>query len=918
MNSRHIFLLDDISPYFNGAQTVFQMTAEGGHAIYASTAMNVLIDINGTRQEPQVAYTVYKNEITFTSPPLEGSSFHGIVMDVWAGAFSGHMPSDTAYAREAGTAGSTNSLGGKTENQLNVNSAQFVTGTVLEANNANYLGGKAESELSVATANNVDNFGGQAPSYYTNANNLTGVLPVPVLAGTYSNATVNNATYAYGKTEGQLNVNSAAYVVTALSANDSLYLGGFAANNYARYTGTPSNAQVLTWNAAGNVWYGATGGGTNATFLSGNLVTTNSGGLWVGGTNIYINSSAFYVLGSIVNATTLSVGSSTLNSTALAISSGNTLNGSMWTGRSNTATFLAGNTVTTNSTGIWVGANVFMNASVLSVGSNTMNSTFYTGRANTAQWLQGNQVTTNSTGIWIGANVYVNSSHVYVGGNTINSTVWTGSVNSATFISGNTVTTNSTGLFTGANVSLNTTAHFVGNSTINAYLTSTTLTINQATVNSSFYTGKANTANVANDSTYAYGKTEGNLNVKSAVNANTANNSSYLNTHTEAQLNVNSATNANNATYAFGKSESGLNVNSALNATNASYLGGKIASQYLYKYAGGSPSNGQVLTYSSANSSWYAANSTGGAGVGTHTLLQSNVHTDTTNGTVTRGDLITGQGATAKWTRLALRTSGYVLTSNGTEAVWQTFAPTSSGTSTQKLDDISGAFNGAQTVFYTRVATANITPLNVENLLISLAGIIQEPNVSFTLSGSTLTFAVAPPAGADFFGVALGQALNANNANNADYLNGHSESQLNVNSAFYVGCTTPTFSRVGMGTNVHANAVAVMAGQYFSPLVDDGNSGGFPTIDWNAGNEHKITLTDNASIDFSNPLSGGRYVLLVFQDGTGGRTVTWPASVAWPSATPPTLTTGAGKMDIVTFFYDSTTTTYYGAYALNY
>lgn len=84
MNSRHIFLLDDISPYFNGAQTTFYMTAEGGNEIYASTAMNLLIDLNGTRQEPQAAYTVYKNEITFTSPPLEGTSFHGVVMDVWA------------------------------------------------------------------------------------------------------------------------------------------------------------------------------------------------------------------------------------------------------------------------------------------------------------------------------------------------------------------------------------------------------------------------------------------------------------------------------------------------------------------------------------------------------------------------------------------------------------------------------------------------------------------------------------------------------------------------------------------------------------------------------------------------------------------------------------------------------------------
>src|SRR5262249_46689220 len=41
-------------------------------------------------------------------------------------------------------------------------------------------------------------------------------------------------------------------------------------------------------------------------------------------------------------------------------------------------------------------------------------------------------------------------------------------------------------------------------------------------------------------------------------------------------------------------------------------------------------------------------------GVTMHNLLDSTVHTDTTTGTVTRADIITGQGATPKWTRLAI------------------------------------------------------------------------------------------------------------------------------------------------------------------------------------------------------------------------------------------------------------------------
>jgi hypothetical protein len=53
----------------------------------------------------------------------------------------------------------------------------------------------------------------------------------------------------------------------------------------------------------------------------------------------------------------------------------------------------------------------------------------------------------------------------------------------------------------------------------------------------------------------------------------------------------------------------------------------------------------------------------------THNML-STTHPDTTQGTVARGDVITGQGATPKWTRLAKGTAGQVLTSDGTDVSW--------------------------------------------------------------------------------------------------------------------------------------------------------------------------------------------------------------------------------------------------------
>lgn len=97
---------------------------------------------------------------------------------------------------------------------------------------------------------------------------------------------------------------------------------------------------------------------------------------------------------------------------------------------------------------------------------------------------------------------------------------------------------------------------------------------------------------------------------------------------------------------------------------------------------------------------------------------------------------------------------------------------------------------------------------------------------------------------------------------------------------------------------------------------DNGNSSTADTIDWDNGNFQKSTLTGNCTYTFNAPTLKGRCQLRVIQDATGSRTVTWPASVKWPSGTAPTLSTGASAIDIITFFYDGTN--YYGVDSLNF
>lgn len=64
---------------------------------------------------------------------------------------------------------------------------------------------------------------------------------------------------------------------------------------------------------------------------------------------------------------------------------------------------------------------------------------------------------------------------------------------------------------------------------------------------------------------------------------------------------------------------------------------------------------------------------------------------------------------------------------------------------------------------------------------------------------------------------------------------------------------------------------------------------------------HLLTLTSNCVLTFPAPAVGKSFLLVLVQDATGGRTVTWPATVKWQGGTLPTLSTAASKEDFFTF-----------------
>jgi hypothetical protein len=73
------------------------------------------------------------------------------------------------------------------------------------------------------------------------------------------------------------------------------------------------------------------------------------------------------------------------------------------------------------------------------------------------------------------------------------------------------------------------------------------------------------------------------------------------------------------------------------------------------------------------------------------------------------------------------------------------------------------------------------------------------------------------------------------------------------------------------------------------------------TFNLATSNWHTLTLTGNATLALSNPSVGQQFSIILLQDGTGSRLVTWFSGILWPSNVAPTLTTTANKRDVFTF-----------------
>lgn len=162
-----------------------------------------------------------------------------------------------------------------------------------------------------------------------------------------------------------------------------------------------------------------------------------------------------------------------------------------------------------------------------------------------------------------------------------------------------------------------------------------------------------------------------------------------------------------------------------------------------------------------------------------------------------------------------------------------------------------------------------------------------------------------------------GQALLADSAQATGLSWGAPAPAAHNHAAAELTSGTVAAARLGSGS---ASATTYLRGDqsYADPTLQAppvhviGNSGTALTIDASSasGWVKTITLTGNCVFTLSGAVSGRATTLelILTQDGTGSRTVTWPAAVKW-SGGAPTLSTAAGAVDrVVLVTYNNGTT----------
>ena len=277
-----------------------------------------------------------------------------------------------------------------------------------------------------------------------------------------------------------------------------------------------------------------------------------------------------------------------------------------------------------------------------------------------------------------------------------------------------------------------------------------------------------------------------------------------------------------------------------------------------------------------------------------------------------------------------------------------------------KLDSIASGFNGSSTAFALASGGTSITADRATQLVISIGGVIQEPDTAYTVSGSTITFTGPPPNGASFFGIVLGDTLDigapsdqtvtaAKIASGGLATAALADASVTAAKVAANGLGANTFAAKSVGTAAIADAAitgakvaaaglaanTLAAGAVTIAKVDvsslsGGNvafehvnntfikaqRGGITNLgsvssdfrpDFSSNNFFAVTLGGSVTIaNPTNQVAGQSGAITVTQDGSGSRTLSFGSDFDFAGGTAPTLTATASAIDVLSYYVVST------------
>ena len=122
---------------------------------------------------------------------------------------------------------------------------------------------------------------------------------------------------------------------------------------------------------------------------------------------------------------------------------------------------------------------------------------------------------------------------------------------------------------------------------------------------------------------------------------------------------------------------------------------------------------------------------------------------------------------------------------------------------------------------------------------------------------------------------------------------------------------------VGADLNLtNNNVINIQTLDFNQEYANPASGSGTVNINWQLGARQNITLTGSPTFTFTNPIGISSLLFRLIQDGSGNRTVTWPASVNWVGGAPPTLSTSGNSVDMISLYWNGIS--YYATYGIGF